>query len=131
MTYFVTGATGFIGRHLVEQLLRRDGDVHVLVRETSRQRTDALIEQWGGEGRVHPVIGDLDKPLLGLTEADVSRLRGKVQHFFHLAAIYDMTADEDRNRVLNVEGTRHAVDLANGLQVGCLHHVSSIAAAGE
>ena len=35
MAYFVTGATGFIGRHLVEQLLQRDGDIHVLVREGS------------------------------------------------------------------------------------------------
>jgi NAD(P)-dependent dehydrogenase (short-subunit alcohol dehydrogenase family) len=131
MTYFVTGATGFIGRNLVERLLERDGDIHVLVRETSRQRVDALIDRWGAADRVHPVVGDLDKPLLGLTDADVKRLGGSVQHFFHLAAIYDMTADEERNRVLNVEGTRHAVDLANALQVGCLHHVSSIAAAGE
>ena len=131
MTYFVTGATGFIGRNLVEQLLERDGDIHVLVRETSRQRLEALIERWAAAARVHPVLGDLDKPLLGLTDADVQRLHGSVRHFFHLAAIYDMTADDERNRVLNVEGTRHAVDLANALDVGCLHHVTSIAAAGE
>ena len=37
MSYFVTGATGFIGRHLVEKLLERDGDIHVLVREGSRE----------------------------------------------------------------------------------------------
>src|SRR3954469_8358512 len=131
MTYFVTGATGFIGRHLVEQLLQREGDIHVLVRETSRQRLDTLIERWGGAGRIHPVVGDLDQASLGLTDTDVERLRGNVQHFFHLAAIYDMTADDERNRVLNVEGTRHAVDLANALAVGHLHHVSSIAVAGE
>ncbi len=41
-----------------------------------------------------------------------------------------MTADEERNRVANVEGTRHAVELANTLIVGCFHHTSSIAAAG-
>ena len=35
MAYFVTGATGFIGRHLVEQLLEREGDIHLLVREGS------------------------------------------------------------------------------------------------
>jgi NAD(P)-dependent dehydrogenase (short-subunit alcohol dehydrogenase family) len=131
MTYFVTGATGFIGRNLVERLLERDGDIHVLVRETSRQRLDALIERWDAGGRVQPVVGDLDKPMLGLTDADVDRLRGSVRHFFHLAAIYDMTADDERNRILNVEGTRNAIDLANALQVDTLHHVSSIAAAGE
>ena len=41
--YFVTGATGFIGRHLVERLLEREGDIHVLVREGSREKLDALV----------------------------------------------------------------------------------------
>ena len=49
-TYFVTGATGFIGRHLVERLLERDGDIHVLVREGSRDKLDALLERLGGAG---------------------------------------------------------------------------------
>ena len=48
LTYFVTGATGFIGRHLVEQLLaKREGQIHVLVREGSRERLEELIEGWG------------------------------------------------------------------------------------
>jgi thioester reductase-like protein len=61
MTYFVTGATGFIGRHLVERLLERDGDIHVLVREGSMDRLKERIEQWGGdaEQRIKPVFGDL------------------------------------------------------------------------
>ena len=131
MTYFVTGATGFIGRHLVEQLLKRDGDVHVLVREGSQERLDALVERWGQPGRIKRVVGDLQQPLLGVGDDAVAALKGQVRHFFHLAAIYDMTADEERNEQLNVAGTRQAVDLANALQAGCLHHVSSIAAAGE
>jgi thioester reductase-like protein len=60
----------------------------------------------------------------------VASLRGNVEHFFHLAAVYDMTADDERNRVANVEGTRHAVELANAIGAGCFHHSSSIAAAG-
>ena len=36
MSYFVTGATGFIGRNLVEQLLEAEGTIYVLVREGSR-----------------------------------------------------------------------------------------------
>jgi thioester reductase-like protein len=133
MTYFVTGATGFIGRHLVEQLLHREGEIYVLVREGSAEKLDALRKKWGPESleRVHAVTGDLAEPRLGVSDEDLERLRGNVDHFFHLAAIYDMTADAERNEQLNVQGTRNAVALANELEAGILHHTSSIAAAGE
>ena len=104
MSYFVTGATGFIGRHLVERLLEREGDIHVLVREGSREKLDALIERWGAGDRIKPVVGDLTEPMLGVSEEDRKALAG-VEHFFHLAAIYDMTADETQNAMLNVGGT--------------------------
>ncbi len=130
MSYFVTGATGFIGRHLVERLLQRDGDVYVLVREESREKLDALMERWGGGDRVKPVVGDLSEPMLGVSEEDRKALAG-VDQFFHLAAIYDMTADETRNALLNVGGTQNAVQLANDVGAGVFQHVSSIAVAGR
>ena len=61
----------------------------------------------------------------------MSELRGKVDHFFHLAAVYDMTAPAERNTAVNVGGTTHAVELARALEAEHLHHVSSIAVAGE
>jgi NAD(P)-dependent dehydrogenase (short-subunit alcohol dehydrogenase family) len=133
MTHFVTGATGFIGRHLVERLLARDGEIYVLVREASQDRLDQLIDRWGPEAqsRVHPVLGDLSQPRLGVSDDGLAQLReASIDHFFHLAAVYDMTADDERNRIANVDGTRNAVALANELRVGCFHHTSSIAAAG-
>ena len=72
-TYFVTGATGFIGRHLVERLLEREGDIHVLVREGSREKLDSLLERWGAADRVKPLTGDLTEPLLGLSSGYVQR----------------------------------------------------------
>ena len=130
-TYFVTGATGFIGRHLVERLLARDGEIHMLVRPGSTEKLDALVERLGGAGRIHPVPGDLAEPYLGVDAATRDALRGGVDHFFHLAAIYDMTADETQNALLNVGGTQNAIDLANDLQAGIFQHASSIAVAGS
>jgi len=132
MAYFVTGATGFIGRHLVEELLRnRSGDVHVLVREGSRERLEQLRAGWPNPERVKPVTGDLTEARLGVGDDWTAAHRGQIDGFFHLAAIYDMTADEERNERLNVEGTREAVALANALKVKTLHHVSSVAVAGS
>jgi NAD(P)-dependent dehydrogenase (short-subunit alcohol dehydrogenase family) len=131
MDYFVTGGTGFIGRYLVERLLKRGGTVHVLVREGSRGRLEELIDGWGEtEGRVQPVVGDLTQPNLGIADGEVEQLSGKIDHFYHLAAVYDMEADDEAHRLANIEGTLHAVELANRIEVGHFHLASSIAAAG-
>ena len=130
MSYFVTGATGFIGRNLVEQLLEREGTIYVLVREGSRGRLEELRSRWGAdEDRIVPVIGDLSAEHLGCGDR-TDELQGEIDHFFHLAAIYDMTADAETQRVSNVEGTRHAIQLAEAVEAKRFHMVSSIAAAG-
>jgi NAD(P)-dependent dehydrogenase (short-subunit alcohol dehydrogenase family) len=132
VSYYMTGATGFIGRHLVEELLRnREGDVFVLVREDSRDKLDALIARWPDAERVKPVVGDLQQRNLGHDDAWVEEHRGRIDHVFHLAAIYDMTAPDELNERLNIGGTRHAVELANALDAGHLHHMSSVAITGE
>jgi thioester reductase-like protein len=131
MTYFVTGATGFVGRFLVDKLLQRKGNITVLVRKGSEKRLEAIAERMGWDRkRITVVNGDLSKPKLGLSAAQVKALAGKVQHFFHLAAIYDLAADAEAQKVANVEGTRHALELAAAIKAGCFHHTSSIAAAG-
>ncbi len=131
MGYFVTGATGFIGRHLVSRLLERKGSVYVLVRKESQKKLDDIARRMGWDTkRVMPVAGDMTRANCGLSAAQMRSLKGKVRHFFHLAAIYDLTADADAQYAANVEGTRHALDLAAALGAGCFHHASSIAAAG-
>jgi len=132
MQYFVTGATGFIGKRLVKKLLERKGSVvHFLIRKESENKVAALREFWGASAaRVVPVFGDLTTKKLGVAADSIKTLKGQVDHFYHLAAVYDLGADEESQIAVNVEGTRNTIDFAKAIDAGHFHHVSSIAAAG-
>ncbi|HKE38859.1 MAG TPA: SDR family oxidoreductase [Casimicrobiaceae bacterium] len=131
MAYFVTGGTGFIGRFVVANLLNRGEPVYVLVRKGSQKKLASLREIWNAdETRVVAVTGDLAKPNLGVAEAEIAKLKGKIKHIFHLAALYDINASAEAQELANIEGTRHAIGFAEAVNAGCFHHVSSIAAAG-
>lgn len=125
-TYIVTGGTGFIGRHVIPLLLEREPDaqVHVLVRPGSVESLAELSSAWAGGDRVHPLIGDLTAPGLGLDGAPPA-----AENVLHLGAIYDLTVGEEQSQT-NVDGTRAVIDLARELGA-TLHHMSSIAVAGD
>ncbi|WP_406270151.1 SDR family oxidoreductase [Nocardia sp. NBC_00881] len=125
MTYLVTGATGFIGRFFIPQLLKREGDIHVLVRpgDASADRFACCAREWAGGDRVRPVRGDLGAPGLGIDPVWLAEHRGRIEHVFHLAASYDLT---ERGG-----GTRHVVDVAEDLDAGLLHHASTVEVAGS
>lgn len=133
MNYLVTGATGFIGKFLLERLLARDeATVYVIIRKNSADKFATMQQRYGAAGsRLKMVAGDITQAGL-VSSADFKKLQGKVDHLFHLAAVYDMNMDDATADRVNNEGTRNVVAFANSLGGAViLHHVSSVAVAGS
>jgi len=130
----ITGATGFIGRFLVRQLLIKYPDLVVLcvTRPSSKSKIPALFPHDGG---VVAIAGDITQPAMGLDKGLLLGLQAraeKIKHFYHLAAVYDMKAGKEANELANIQGTREAVALANLFgKATTLQYVSSIAVAGD
>lgn len=132
MNYFVTGGTGFIGRFLVSRLLKReDAVVYLLCRKSSHGKFHDLMDELGAtEQQLVPIFGDISQPSL-VADADLEKLKGTIDHVFHLAAIYDMNMSEAEGEAINNQGTRNVVNFVNQLGGKVkLHHMSSIAVAG-
>ena len=133
MKYLITGGTGFIGHNLIEELLqqKKNATIYVLVRKESKQKLESMKKKWGDNAkRVVPLTGDLTRSMLGVPAKKRRELEGKIDHVFHLAAVYDLMADAESQIRVNVEGTQNVVNLATDIKAKRFHHMSSIAAAG-
>ncbi len=133
MNYLITGGTGFIGHNLIEELLqqKKNAIIYVLVRKGSKKKLESMKEKWGDNAkRVLPITGDLTRSMLGVPAKKRRELEGKIDHVFHLAAVYDLMADAESQIRVNVEGTQNVVNLATDIKAKRFHHMSSIAAAG-
>ena len=80
-----------------EDLLARKGAiVYFLLRaKVAGEAAELLCRYWGvDEARAIAVVGDLTAPRLGVDAGAIRRSRaGSIEHFFHLAAIYDLAAE--------------------------------------
>ncbi len=130
----VTGWSGFIGRRLVHRLgerLDRGRDRLVLLSRARRvDEGRAELEALGLQGEA--VEGDVAKMHLGLSGAEYKRLTAEVTEIWHLAGLYDLSADAATIRSVNLEGTRLVLDLARGARrLDRLHHFSTAYVSGD
>lgn len=138
----VTGATGFLGVHLVAELLRRHRGVTVLARGEPEVVLGTLRRRLRLVGvpdrpehrlaeRLHVVPIDLTSPGLGLAPPEFRRLASDVDRIWHCAGDITFDGDLDRLREVNVTGTRNVLDLATaGTRHPTVHHISTAAVAG-
>jgi nucleoside-diphosphate-sugar epimerase len=111
-TLFLTGATGVVGRALLEELA---GDYRIVCLSHRAMLDDQ---------RVRAVRGDLTEPGFGLPRAGFRRLARETDVVLHCAASTRWTTSRDTLFLVNVGGTRQVVDFA--AQAGAvLYHVST------
>ncbi len=131
MAYLVIGATGCIGRYLVPELLKSSEEVHVLVRPGAdcAYRFDRRAQEWCGGDRVRPVHGDLAGPGLDIEADWIAAHRGSIDRVINLSTGFDVA--ESGGGGAAARGTRHVIDVAERLEAGALHHISSVRMAGS
>ncbi|WP_058042040.1 non-ribosomal peptide synthetase [Streptomyces roseifaciens] len=135
----LTGATGFLGSFLLRELLdRTEAHVWCPVRaaddEEAGERLRAGLAAYGLwdealRGRIVAVAGDLEKPLLGLTEERFALLADRIEVIYHNGARVNIVDSYARLKAANVLGTREVIRLAATERVKPLHYISSSAAA--
>ncbi len=132
----LTGATGFLGAHLLRELLERvDGPIRCLVRASDTD--DALTRlraaqqtylTWdeGLEDRIIPVLGDLAQPLFGCAPEEFAQLASTTDAIFHAGATGNHVYPYAQLKSVNVDATRDLLRLACAAQPIPLHYVSTL-----
>jgi amino acid adenylation domain-containing protein/thioester reductase-like protein len=133
---FLTGATGFLGAHLLRELLTSTAaDVHCLVRardeEHALRRITEAASRYAVEGlelsRVVPVVGDLAEPRFGLPACQFGQLARHTDVIYHAGALVNFIYPYAELRSANVGGTREVIRLASMCRGIPVHYVSTTA----
>jgi nucleoside-diphosphate-sugar epimerase len=140
MSVLLTGGTGFIGMEVLARFLERSEDpVFLTVRARDNAEVDArvraILECLYGDGdhrrdRVFGVRADIEQPGLGLTPDHRAALADHITGIVHCAATVSFTPPLEEARRVNVEGTRHVLELAALCQArGNLDYFSHVSTA--
>lgn len=121
----LTGATGFLGSHLLEVLLSSTQvTVYCLVRESTRTKT--LLQQCKDQSRIIPIFGSLSEPLLGLSLQQFEELAQNIDAIIHNGALVNAYLPYEAHKSTNVDGTREIIRLSvTGRVQKHIHYVSS------
>ncbi len=130
---FFTGFPGFIGRRLVERLLRDDPELRIaaLVEEKMADDARRCAEAIGHAERIEILTGDITDRRLGLSSDDYERLAAEITSAHHLAAIYNLAVPREIAQKVNVDGTGNVLELcARAERLERLNYVSTAYVAG-
>ncbi|MFD6391753.1 amino acid adenylation domain-containing protein [Nocardia sp. NPDC060259] len=134
----LTGATGFVGIHLLRELLDRTSSrIWCLVRADDAdgvyRRLGATLKRYGlardGLERVVAVPGDLAAPRFGLTDEAWAELAERIEVIYHNGARVNHLESYATLRAANIAGTVDILRLAVATRVKTLHYVSTVSAA--
>jgi len=109
---FLTGFPGFLGTRLVRSIAedRPDASFLLLIQPKFDTKARGVLKRLGLEDRAELLHGDITRPDLGLGDRR-SDIAQKITEAWHLAAVYDLSIPRDIGWKVNVDGTRHVVDL--------------------
>lgn len=133
---FLTGASGYVGAYLLDELLKQTGaTIYCLVRgagpDEGRARIQRNLESYGLrdeplDTRVIPVIGDLSQPLFGLATQQFGALAGQIDVVYHCGAIVKWTYPYSALKAANVLGTQEVLRLACHTGAKPVHFISTV-----
>lgn len=109
---FLTGVPGFLGSRLLRSLAEAQPEAEflLLVQPKFEKRARNQLADAGLSGRANILPGDITEPDLGLG-GTYGEIAGQITQAVHLAAVYDLTIPRDVGWRINVDGTRHVLDL--------------------
>jgi nucleoside-diphosphate-sugar epimerase len=131
MNIFLTGATGFLGGRLIQNLAREGHTLFVLARNIQKAE-QLLLKTANLKGDIHIIQGDITAPNLGMDMKTEQELKNKIDVFYHMAALvkFDLDLKEELFQI-NYKGTKHALETAKKMGVSHFYYVSTAYTLGK